>query len=262
MKTCGAIEYGRGNYYNCAVYPYGNDNTGVPGAMTCAMHVSNGPVVRAQSFNHGGVCYLRVKGTTVKTTTKTTTSVTQTTTEHPKFTKLEESIAALEASINKGDQSNADVLKEEITTIKESLQLLTDQVKELGDVQAANKKQQDERSDQIAADLAQASVAHTNLQDTMQEAFDKQAEDRQLIADDLKSLNEQLEAALEAPTVPAPDRTNSCSGTCAPEVSGDAEKLKLTALDGKVVFETAECKETDLCELSRNVKALLTKYGL
>lgn len=57
MPTCKAYEYGRENYYNCAVYPEGGDSTGAHGQMTCFMAASKSPVVKAIDFGHNGHCY-------------------------------------------------------------------------------------------------------------------------------------------------------------------------------------------------------------
>eukprot|EP00931_Biecheleriopsis_adriatica_P104138 TRINITY_DN78873_c0_g1_i1.p1 TRINITY_DN78873_c0_g1~~TRINITY_DN78873_c0_g1_i1.p1 ORF type:complete len:326 (-),score=17.40 TRINITY_DN78873_c0_g1_i1:11-988(-) len=58
IATCKAYEYGRGDqYYNCAVYPESGDNTGVDSRMTCNMHKSKSPVMKARDFGHDGHCY-------------------------------------------------------------------------------------------------------------------------------------------------------------------------------------------------------------
>jgi hypothetical protein len=37
--------------------------------------------------------------------------------------------------------------------------------------------------------------------------------------------------------------------------------LAIQALGGGVVFETAQCDETDLCEMARKVEALVEKFA-
>ena len=163
----------------------------------------------------------------------------------------------LSDSIESGDQESAETLKKEMETIKDSLQLLSDEVKELTEVQAENKAV----AVKLAADLVAVSDAHTVFQGSVQDSQDAQAASDGAIKDQLEGLQSQLEKALSAPAKAEKD-SNRCSGTCAPEVGGDGETLSLKARGGAVVFESAECKETDLCVLAQNVKALLSKYGL
>lgn len=69
-------------------------------------------------------------------------------------------------------------------------------------------------------------------------------------------------ADLQKAPIPAEAATSRCTqrGGCAPEVTAADEALQLTALGGAVTFQSEQCEETDLCELARNVKALLAKF--
>ena len=58
MKDCVALEFGRGAYYNCAVYPRTN-YAGKPGDFVCYMRGSQQMVTRAKDFNHAGTCYIK-----------------------------------------------------------------------------------------------------------------------------------------------------------------------------------------------------------
>ena len=82
---------------------------------------------------------------------------------------------------------------------------------------------------------------------------------------------DELLAAVEVATsgpLARPDATGDpsrCSSPsqCPPSVesAGSGADLSLRAEGGKVLFESAECAETDLCELYRDVQAILAKFG-
>lgn len=157
------------------------------------------------------------------------------------------------------DQDATATIKKEMEAMKELFRLLSVEVKGLTALQEEHKA----ATHKIAQDLQEASKAHAALQDSIQEDQDIQAATDAAIKDQLDSLQSQLEAALSAPTIePAKDMNRCPSDTCAPEVSSNGESLQLNARGGSIVLETAECQATDLCDLAKNVKALLSKYGL
>ena len=90
----------------------------------------------------------------------------------------------------------------------------------------------------------------------------------------LKTANTQIDellASMEVATsrpLARPDATGDpsrCSSPpqCPPSVdnAGSGVDLSLRAEGGKVLFESAECAETDLCELYRDAQAVLAKFG-
>ena len=72
---------------------------------------------------------------------------------------------------------------------------------------------------------------------------------------------EELLQTLAARPARAPQNGVGCepgSDECAPAIAAtSAGDLVITAKDGSVKFETGECAETDLCELARDLKAML-----
>ena len=149
-------------------------------------------------------------------------------------------------------------LSKELDAITSAFNLLSGEVKDLTQELADNKA----ATAKVANDLVAATEAHTAFQGSVQDSQDVQAALNAAVKEQLEGLEAKLEAALAAPAASGAD-SNRCAGTCAPEVSsGDGENLALKARGGTVVFESAECKETDLCALAQNVKALLSKYGL
>ena len=82
---------------------------------------------------------------------------------------------------------------------------------------------------------------------------------------------DELLAAVEVATsrpLARPDATGDpsrCSSPpqCPPSVdnAGSGVDLSLRAEGGKVLFESAECAEIDLCELYRDAQAVLAKFG-
>ena len=101
-----------------------------------------------------------------------------------------------------------------------------------------------------------------------------QSEQNQKMVGALEAANiriDELLAAMEAATsgpLARPDATGDatrCSSPaqCPPSVesAGSGADLALRAAGGKVLFESDDCAETDLCELSRDVQAILAKFG-
>jgi len=65
-----------------------------------------------------------------------------------------------------------------------------------------------------------------------------------------KKCQDQQTGALCNPLVEVHDKSNNVDGPT----------LAIKALGGGVVFETAECEETDLCEMKRQIVAILAKF--
>ena len=116
-----------------------------------------------------------------------------------------------------------------------------------------------------AVELIQA-----ELRDTKQAAADADAaasarmDALELESRQLRAILEGLVAAPVRPEVDpdSPAAVPKCVGAvCLPEVAADGKGgLAMRALGSSLVFETAECDETDLCGLAKDVQALLNKF--
>jgi len=99
-----------------------------------------------------------------------------------------------------------------------------------------------------------------------QQQIDAQQQTIEALQQQVDSLTAVVNQLLNAPERPAPAQ-RGCGddpldpAPCAPAVvrGGDAD-LTLRAGGGTVVIESKDCGRTDLCELSRDVHALLAKF--
>ena len=61
----------------------------------------------------------------------------------------------------------------------------------------------------------------------------------------------------------SPGPTKCSSASCPPEIAAtDSTGIKMSALEGAVLFESSDCDERDLCELAKTVDTLASKFGL
>jgi uncharacterized coiled-coil protein SlyX len=191
-----------------------------------------------------------VTSTTTLTSTTTTTTVTTTTsstsTQHQHIIELKDSVAELEKTVGN--------LRDTVHTLQRELQ------KETGATASA----------EAAAASASAALAIANQVQVNQDA-DSAA---------LQQLR-SLVVALLQPVVPpafinppateddiAPvikcvaDSPESCNPNIESYNRPGAEKsMSMTAPSGNVLFESAMCPETDLCEMSRKLEAVLNKFN-
>lgn len=165
--------------------------------------------------------------------TSTGTSTTTTTTPHPLLTSLGEQVSALEKAY-RGANVTAELgaIKDTIGALSAEVLDQSNQIIELG---ARLDSAREEASASVAVELS-----------TMKE--------------DIQAIQTWQKLA---PPPPPPDQQYSCDlpGTdCLPEIAGDLSTLRLSAREGAVVFESLKCPETDLCQLSNDVKEVLSKF--
>lgn len=224
-------------------------------------------------FTVGDLIYLQNKdggiaptpvATVGKETTVATTAEPGPTTPDPLIKSLQAKLAALQKQLTSGDEKTTAYIQKEVEAV----------VGALGDVKEELKATREDvastydgglRLEGRVAKLESSAAEELDAQDFINNGFGKNINDMEKRLEAMEAKNAELEAqlnALSSPAVRLPAATASCT-ECAPEIASVGDEkfgLAIRAQSGKVVFESDSCRETDLCDLARDVAAIKAKF--
>jgi len=155
-------------------------------------------------------------------TTTAAPATTQPTTTNTNVQALEQKLQELQESVNSGG-NNTQTITKEITLIQGSLKLVDDGMKAQAAEVSALTKSRD------------AAVAR------------------------MDALEKVVASLLEAPK--RPDRINDGCSDCTPSVEASGKDLVVRAEAGSISFAPRFCAPVDICDLSRDVAAIMDKFG-
>jgi len=183
--------------------------------------------------------------------TRATTTAAPTTTANPLIATLQKQLKDLKDSVESGDQTNAATIKKELGLVEGVLGELKTEV----DTMAKSVST-------LAARVDAVEAAGKTAQDKFDASTSNIMQQQEGFAAELQTILSTLDDVVAAPVRPEPTASRCKSRPCAPVVeTAGTGALAIAALGGKITFETDECKETDLCQLSRDVQALLAKFA-
>lgn len=155
----------------------------------------------------------------------------------------------LSTTVDSNSQLHEETLKSEVKTIMTLITTMQDEI-------AAIAKAQTELQKSVKL-LSEHSVSRKSDVTRLSDEVEKLTS---LVAANGASIGEWQ--YLDPATLDPPAR-ESCTGLdCSPEISSaDDGTLTIVAPGGRVVFESDQCPETDLCRLATEVQALLAKFS-
>jgi len=191
-----------------------------------------------------GECGLPTTSTLTVTTTVTSTTNTVLKALHDRLKELEaqgdlkvvvDGLDTLETTV----ETQAATIASQVDSIASLKETVAAQADQIADLSTQNQQRMDDQDAKMVSALADANAQIDVL---------------------MYQFGELMKPVTREPAAVDASRCSSPS-ECPPSVESTADgDLAMRAAGGKVVFESADCADTDLCELARDVQAIKLKF--